>query len=289
MTGTPALRPLPPAASSPPSTEPDTLPLIATFRSTLPEHLRRHLYNARALAQERVDAQPTTLLSTIVTPFDHLLEGGLPRGRLVELVGRRSSGRFATALSALAAATASGEAAALVDLGDGLDPQTAVEVGAVLERLLWVRPEHLKQALIGTEMLLNGGFPLVILDLGNPPVPGGRGAEASWLRLARAAASHRAALLVTSPYRVSGTAAAVVVNADRSRPVWSGCGRSPRLLTGLASRLTLGKLRGQHASGTETLELVTPTPPGLRDPHPTQSSRPLGPYSPTPGRGVGDP
>src|SRR5512143_1726070 len=49
--------------------------------------------------------------------------GGLPRGTLVEVVGRRSSGRFALALAALAAATQAGESAALVDLGDQLDPQ----------------------------------------------------------------------------------------------------------------------------------------------------------------------
>ena len=53
------------------------------------------------------------------------------------------------------------------------------------------------------------------------PSPGGlslgRGVEAVWLRLARAARSHGAALLVGSPYRVSGTAASVVIKAERAR------------------------------------------------------------------------
>jgi hypothetical protein len=143
----------------------------------------------------------------------------------------------------------------LVDLGDAFDPQLAVAAGVDLERLLWARPGHLKQALISAEVLLAGGFPLVVVDLGNPPVPGGRGVEASWLRLAKAAHSHRAALLVSSPYRVSGTAAAGVVKAAPGRALWSGSALGPRLLVGLSSRLTLQKLRRQQANRTEALHL----------------------------------
>ena len=83
-------------------------------------------------------------------------------------------------LATLAAATAAGEAAALVDLGDGFDPQFATTLEMDLRRLLWLRPVSLKQALSCAEILLGGGFPLVVLDLGSPPVRGGRGAEAGW-------------------------------------------------------------------------------------------------------------
>src|SRR6202023_573218 len=48
--------------------------------------------------------------------LDELLGGALPRGKLVEMIGARSSGRFSIVLAAIAAATAAGEAAALVDL-----------------------------------------------------------------------------------------------------------------------------------------------------------------------------
>src|SRR3954464_1037940 len=47
--------------------------------------------------------------------------GGWPRAALCELVGRRSSGRTAILYAALARALAAGEAAALVDVGGGLD------------------------------------------------------------------------------------------------------------------------------------------------------------------------
>jgi len=179
--------------------------------------------------------------------LDELLGGGLPRGKLVEMIGARSSGRLSIVLAAIAAATAAGEAAALIDLGDGLDPEAAVALGADLRRLLWLRPGTLKQALAGAEILLGGGFPMVVLDLGNPPIRGGRGCEAGWLRLARAAQAQGAALLVASPYRVSGTAAATVLQAARGRARWQGAAGGPSwLLDGLSCQVTLEKCRGRR-------------------------------------------
>ncbi len=231
--------------------------MVEALRSALPEPLHRHLASARELIHQRA-ATPASIVPTTVDAFDDLLIGGLPRGQMVELVGDRSSGRFSTLLATLAATTGVGEAAALVDLGDGLDPRLAVQAGVVLERFLWIRPEHLKQAVVGAEMLLSGGFPLVVIDLGDPPVPGGQGVEASWLRLARSAQSHNAALLVSSPYRTSGTAAIGVVKANRGRPRWSETGFATPLLLGLSSRLSLEKLRGQQGTGNSTLHLMTP-------------------------------
>jgi len=123
--------------------------------------------------------------------------------------------------------------------------------------LLWVQPQQLKQALASAEALLAGGFPLMVIELGIPPVPGGRGNEASWLRLARAAVNHEAVVFVSSPYRVSGTAATGVIKALQGRPLWSGRQRSPRLLTGLTSELNLEKLRGQQGIKSSTLRLAT--------------------------------
>lgn len=231
---------------------------IDTFRSRLPHHLQNHLNSGREWVERRAAAPPPTSLPT-ATALDRLLIGGLPQGQLVELIGHKSSGRFSALLSSLASVTSVGEAAALVDLGDAFDPQLAVDAGVDLERLLWVRPEHLKQTLISAEVLLAGGFPLVVVDLGTPPVPGGRGVEASWLRLAKAAQSHQAALLVSSPYRVSGTAAAGVVKADHGRALWFGGEPGPRLLIGLSSRLTLQKMRRHQGSRTEILHLEPPT------------------------------
>ncbi len=181
------------------------------------------------------------LFATKVPALDGLLSGGLPRGVLVEVTGRRSCGRFSIGISSLAAATSAGDAAALVDLGGHLDPQSAEDAGVDLERLLWVRPAKLKEAVASAEMLLFAGFPLVVLDLGLPPVRGRSLPDAAWVRLTRAARDRRAALLLLSPYRVSGIAAGAAVAADAPRPAWRGAGKSPRLLEGIASRLTLQK------------------------------------------------
>lgn len=238
-------------------------PALRRLRSSLPQELR--LVSARELSRSlRDEAEEHPPFRTAVPALDRLLDGGLPRGHLVELVGARSSGRFSTLLAALAAVTGTGESAALVDLGDGLDPAVAESMGMDLARLLWLRPTDLKQALAGTEMLLGAGFPLVALDLGNPPVRGGRGVEAVWLRLARTARSHGASLLVGSPYRVSGTAAGAVLKAGRARAVWQGGDESsPWLLGGFTSHLEIEKHRGRLPGQSESLELAlseTPLP-----------------------------
>ena len=172
--------------------------------------------------------------------LDRLLPGGLPKGSLLELTGRRSSGRFSLVLAALAAVTSTGRPAALVDLGDHFDPQTAEAAGVDLACLLWARPRRTKEALAAAEMLVAAGFPLVVADLGLAPrtrfLP-----DAAWVRLARAAAAQEASLLVSTPWRASGIAADAVVSAGAACPDWSEAGRPP-LLTGLSSRLTLEKL-----------------------------------------------
>ncbi len=198
--------------------------------------------------------------ATRLAGVDRLLKGGIRRGQTIELVGSRSSGRFSLVLELLAGATRSGEAAALVDLGDHFDPQAAARAGVALERLLWARPERLKQALGSVEVLIGGGFPLVVIDLGLPPVPGGRGKESAWLRLRRAAEDHQAALLIATPYRAAGTAPQKVLElGSRTSPVrvlWAQAApKSPRLLDGLAIRLELARSRGERPGAAADVEL----------------------------------
>lgn len=200
------------------------------------------------------------VFATRLAGVDRLLGGGICRGQTIELVGPRSSGRFSLVLELLAGATGSGESAALVDLGDHFDPQAATRAGVDLERLLWARPRRLKQALGSAEILIGGGFPLVVIDLGLPPVPGGRGKESAWLRLRRMAESHQAALLIASPYRAGGTAPQKILDlGTRTSPVralWAQAApRSPRLLDGLSARLELTKSRGERPGTAADIEL----------------------------------
>ena len=240
-------------------------------RDTLPPEVRETVHRASDLVRVRQLQLREAPLITSVVGIDRLLGGGLPRGTLVELVGRGSCGRFASLLAALKMMTDTGEVAALVDQGEQLDPQSAATVGIDLDRLLWLRPRVLPDALAAAEMLVHTGFSLVALDLGLPPVRG-RTPLAAWLRLARTAATHRAVVLVGSPYHLSGCAATVVVTARQDRGTWSGAAGTTRLLHGLETRFELVRRRGQRpdesARATFTLSeaafdpTITPDPEG---------------------------
>lgn len=202
-------------------------------------------------------ASPAAARETLAggtTALERLLPGGLPRGVLVEIVGGASCGRFSLSLAALAAVTSTGQPAALVDVGAHLDPEAAEQAGVDLERLLWVRPTRVKQALAATEMLLAAGFPLVVADLGllarTRFIP-----DAAWVRLARSAAAQRASLLLSTPVRASGISAEAVVSASAMRPVWKGTGKTPRLLAGISSSLTLEKLGRMTPGSRASMEL----------------------------------
>ena len=240
------------AASQPTS----VTPRAEALQAALPDELRHSLLRASELVRRRRAELREAPLPTSLDGLDRLLGGGLPRGELVELVGRGSCGRFATLLAALRAVTGAGEAAALVDQGAQLDPQGAVELGVDLERLLWLRPQNTGDSLAAAELLLHTGFPLVALDLGLPPVRG-RAPLAAWLRLARAAATHKATVLVGSPYRLSGCAAGAVVAGGRGRGDWNS-GRASRLLTGLRARLYLNKRIGHPDLGDALTVLTLP-------------------------------
>src|SRR5262245_29736828 len=66
---------------------------------------------------------PLARLSTGVPALDAALDGGLPYGRMTELVGARSAGRTGLACHIAASATRAGETIAWVDPEDALDPE----------------------------------------------------------------------------------------------------------------------------------------------------------------------
>lgn len=165
-------------------------------------------------------------LSTGCPEVDELLGGGVPRGRLSELISRGSAGATSLVQRLLSGVTTNENLAAWVDLADAFDPASASAAGVALHRLLWVRPPDLVAAFAATEILLKtGGFALVLLDvsrfrdlakrISSGPRKArsrrgrgvGKGAEAekgrrmlsapqTWLRLARAAEQSQTALVV---------------------------------------------------------------------------------------------
>ncbi len=105
------------------------------------------------------------VLPTGIAPLDAALGGGLPRGRIVEVIGARSSGRLSLTLSLLTAALrSSGEPVALIDAADALDPRALHPDDRA--RVLWIRPPDALSAMKCADLLLDaGGFALVALYL----------------------------------------------------------------------------------------------------------------------------
>ena len=247
--------PRPVLVPDPPPVENDA---VASLRAKLAGTAAAKMTNGVELIRALEKARREESIPTTLAPFDALLGSGLPRGKMVELTGRRAAGRFSIAMSALAAATSMGEAAVLIDLGDHLDPQIAEENGVDLRRLLWIRPQTLKQAVMSAEMITATGFQLVVLDTGLHPIRGRRVPDAAWVRLGRSAEAHGAAMLISTPYPLTGTASVAVVVATRSRAKWLGRGKSPRVLAGITVDLTLEKHRHMKPGSktTATLEVL---------------------------------
>ena len=216
---------------------PPPRPLLPSLPPALAAKLTSGAELVRSLArQRREEVIPTTFAAV-----DALLGGGLARGKVTELAGRGA--RWSMVVATLAAATSMGEAAALVDVGDHLDPQLAEAAGVDLRRLLWVRPKTLKDAVTAAEMLGATGFQFVVLDAGLPPLRGRRLPDAAWVRLARTCETHGCTLLVSSPYALTGTTSEAMLLAHRARPRWLGSGKSPRVLAGVEMTVRLEKHR----------------------------------------------
>ena len=73
--------------------------------------------------------------------------GGLPRGRITEILGAPTSGMATLALKVLASAQAQRDMAAYVDLSYTFDPDYAARCGVKPDKLLLVRPHSGGQAL----------------------------------------------------------------------------------------------------------------------------------------------
>ena len=185
---------------------------------------------------ERIRRLPTGLAA-----LDRALDGGLPRGRVVELAGRRSAGRTGLACAIAAHATQAGETIAWIDVDDALEAEAAAAAGVVLARLLWVRPRGVGDALRAAEIILGAsGFGLVALDVGDArtpcPSPG-------WPRLARAAERSGTAFLVLGPRRQAGTFAALGLEVTGRRAHWSGGPGRLGMLDGVDSRVMVARNR----------------------------------------------
>lgn len=199
-------------------------------------------------------------LPTGISDLDQLLKGGIPRGRITEIMGSHSSGRTALLLSILAQCIERAEIAAYIDIADSLDPKSAGKTGIDLHRLLWIRCakdianglDPLQKALKASDILCQaGGLGVIALDIvsfKNARVP-----LNIWFRLQRLVRGTPTVLLVISGKKITGSASSLVLSLERNRSCWTS-GRRSRVIQkpcfqGIESEAHLLKGRG-HGSIT---------------------------------------
>ena len=131
----------------------------------------QHRHGSQAL----VKGKPPTAIGTaaaiphIPTGFPALDEalsiGGLPKGRVCELLGPATSGKTTLALKFLVQAQKKHGQVAYIDHARSFDPDYAHRCGLDLSRLLFAAPYDLRETLTITEALAgSGGLEAVVFD-----------------------------------------------------------------------------------------------------------------------------
>jgi hypothetical protein len=158
----------------------------------------RLLLSARFPERNR---RPCGGVSAAVPAIDEALGGGLPAGRLTELVSAVPSGGGQTVVARLLAATQSArQRIALVDGADGFAPGAMPD--DLLRHLVWVRCREPAQAFAVADILVrDGNYAAVVLDLRGCAERALRRTPSSlWHRLQRAAEGSSVAVLVQTTF-----------------------------------------------------------------------------------------
>jgi KaiC/GvpD/RAD55 family RecA-like ATPase len=204
---------------------------VAVAREELESLLRARKLDHTLTGFGVAPAETRWLVPTGIAELDARLEGGIPRGHLSEVIGPRSSGRLAILVSALARATARGEAVALIDPLDMFDPVSASATGIDFQRMLWIRGDATSSARVSLSceygtlqksldraikalniVLQAGGFGLVVLDLGEVAAQTiKRLPYTTWVRLQRVIEGSDTACVVIGSEPVARSAGGVTV------------------------------------------------------------------------------
>lgn len=112
-------------------------------------------------AQVSVETVPTGSLSLDIA----LGQGGLPKGRVVEIYGPESSGKTTVALHVIAEVQKRGGIAGFIDAEHALDPVYASNIGVDIDELYISQPDSGDQALEITEtMVRSGAMDIIVVD-----------------------------------------------------------------------------------------------------------------------------
>lgn len=188
-------------------------------------------------------------------PGISLWKRGLQRGTIVEIIGRRSSGRTACLLHVLAQATRSGEICALIDTHNRFDPASAEKSGVRLKQLLWIRcGGRVEHAIRAADLLLHaGGFGIVALDLCETNYKHLNKIPLSyWFRFRRAIESTPTIVLISAELKQAKSCSINVLGLKVKVSHWTGS-QGFRLLRGCAVDASLDR---QDLKNTEPMLLA---------------------------------
>ena len=240
-----------------------------TFAHISPGVLRGHEFT---LKNRRIESG--------LAPLDHIIGGGVVRGRISEIIGPTGAGKTSLA-TALAATVTRVEAAAWIETRDSLDPTSIIAAGIEPARLLWVSCAHphlsrrhsrfsafgdgptadptiiershihdtaLASLKTAEWILAAGGFGLLVIDCGPAIrfIP-----QSAALRLARAAERSGAAIVVLAQQRLCGTFAVLSLELSRRHACFNLTARgSCTTFDGqtVAARVLRNKLGGAGAT-----------------------------------------
>ena len=112
-------------------------------------------------AQLNVETIPTGSLSLDIA----LGQGGIPKGRIVEIYGPESSGKTTVTLHMIAEVQKRGGIAGFIDAEHALDPVYAKNIGVDVNNLYISQPDSGEQALeICETMVRSGAIDIVVID-----------------------------------------------------------------------------------------------------------------------------
>jgi recombination protein RecA len=125
---------------------------------------KRWQVQPRARPPVRPSSPATAAIPTGFPILDEALAiGGIPRGRITEIIGIPTSGMATLALKIMAQAQTEAGTAVYMDLDRTFDPDYAAHCGVALRRLLLVHPRHERQALVVLRDFLQSGDASVLV------------------------------------------------------------------------------------------------------------------------------
>jgi recombination protein RecA len=109
----------------------------------------------------RVEAISTGILSLDLA----IGVGGIPKGRVIEILGAESGGKTTLTLSVIAECQKAGGVAAFIDAEHSFDPVWAAKIGVDVDNLYVTQPDYGEQALeIAEALIKSDGVGVVVVD-----------------------------------------------------------------------------------------------------------------------------